>query len=193
MGIEMEPEYYDENVSRVNLLLEESPWRELYETAASFLPQAYDCTTIVDIGCGTGRFAKLLYNKGYTKYWGIDFSKARIDEAIRYVPDFEFSIANIFDEWVQSKLRKFNLFILLEVLEHVNDDMKLLSTLPSGSRVIFSVPNYDSKAHVRFFGSAGDVIQRYQKILNFSDGERRKRLRRKRQDRFIYLFSCFKR
>jgi 2-polyprenyl-3-methyl-5-hydroxy-6-metoxy-1,4-benzoquinol methylase len=109
------------------------------------------------------------------------------------VPDFEFSIANIFDEWVQSKLRKFNLFILLEVLEHVNDDMKLLSTLPSGSRVIFSVPNYDSKAHVRFFGSAGDVIQRYQKILNFSDGERRKRLRRKRQDRFIYLFSCFKR
>lgn len=193
MGVEKGPEYYDENVTRVNLPLGESPWRQLYETAASFLPPPYDCTTIVDIGCGTGRFAKLLCDRGYTKYWGIDFSEVRIGEDRRYVPVFEFSVASVFDEWVNERLNKYNMFILLEVLEHVNDDMKLLSILPSNSRIIFSVPNYDSVSHVRFFPTADDVIRRYQEILRFLDGTRLKNVRRQRRDKKIYLFSCVKR
>ncbi|MDI5789533.1 class I SAM-dependent methyltransferase [Bacillus licheniformis] len=46
----------------------------MYEEAARLLPESKD-ETIVDIGCGTGRFAKLLYDKGYRKYLGIDFPK----------------------------------------------------------------------------------------------------------------------
>jgi trans-aconitate methyltransferase len=192
MGVEKGPEYYDNNVTRVNLPLEESPWGELYQMAASLLPPPEDCSTVVDLGCGTGRFAKLLCDRGYTKYWGIDFSEVRIREARRYVPDFEFSVANVFDEWVQEKLRKFNLFILLEVLEHVNDDLKLLSTLPSDSRVVFSVPNYDSAGHVRFFRISDDVTRRYEETLDFSNGGILRQLKKKRRDRTIYVFSCVK-
>lgn len=193
MGVEKGPEYYDNNVTRVNLPLEESPWEELYKMAASLLPPPKDCPTVVDMGCGTGRFAKLLCNKGYTKYWGIDFSRVRISEARRYVPNFEFSVADLFDKWVRGKLYKFNLFILLEVLEHVNDDRKLLSILPSDSHVILSVPNYDSEGHVRFFENADETIRRYEELLDFSNGTRLEKHGIKDADRMIYLFSCVKR
>ena len=192
MGVAKDPKYYDENMARVNLPLELSPWRDLYDKAASLLPPPEECTTIVDIGCGTGRFARLLANRGYTSYWGIDFSELRINEAKRYVPQFTFSFANVLEEWVQEELTRFNLFVLLEVLEHISDDLKLLSALPPSSKVIFSVPNFDSRGHVRFFSIEDDVIHRYQQVLDFSNGERLKE-RRRAPDKMIYLFSCITR
>ena len=136
MGIEKGPDYYNIKLSGVIHPLETSPWRDLYEAAASLLsPQNH--AVIADIGCGTGRFARLLYNRGYTQYWGVDFSDARIYEARTYVPEFQFSVGNIFDSWVKDKFEKFNTFVLLENLEHIYEDLTLLSAIPNGSRVIF--------------------------------------------------------
>ena len=62
---------------------------------------------------------------------------------------------------------KVNCFICFEVLEHLKDDKKLLSLLPKGTRLIFSVPNYDSPSHVRYFESMSDVFHRYNDELTF--------------------------
>lgn len=83
----MPAEFYDQFIDRHLIPLEKSPWRKVYEEAARLLPESKD-ETIVDIGCGTGRFAKLLYDKGYRKYLGIDFSKGMLEEAKRYNPSF---------------------------------------------------------------------------------------------------------
>ena len=190
LGTEKRPDYYNSKLSGVIRPLETSPWRDLYEAAASLLsPQGH--AVIADIGCGTGRFARLLCDRGYTQYWGVDFSDARICEARTYVPEFQFSVGNIFDTWVKEKFRKFNTFVLLENLEHIDDDLTLLSTIPSGSRVIFSVPNYDSEAHVRFFNNAEEVIKRYSSLLDFSY-ERSTIMNKKRRERMIFLFGCIK-
>lgn len=46
---------------------------------------------------------------------------------------------------------------MLEVLEHLSKDRKVLMRLPKRSRIIFSVPNFDSASHVRVFHSEEDV------------------------------------
>lgn len=55
----MPAEFYDQFIDRHLIPLEKSPWKKVYEEAARLLPESKD-ETIVDIGCGTGRFAKLL-------------------------------------------------------------------------------------------------------------------------------------
>lgn len=52
-------------------------------------------------------------------------------------------------------------FIILEVLEHIEMDIDLLSKIPSREKVIFSVPNFDSFNHVRFFKDSASVNERY--------------------------------
>lgn len=167
MGSEKGSDYYDSHLSRVKLPLEESPWRDVYEIAASLLPAPDNHPNIADLGCGTGRFAKLLFNRGYEKYWGIDFSEARIKEARQYVPQFDFSVGNLLSEKIHAKFAEFNVFVILEVLEHINSDCDLLSKIPEGKPVIFSVPNYDSAAHVRYFNDSDEIVHRYSMLLNF--------------------------
>ena len=190
MGIEKGPDFYNVNMSRVIKPLEESPWLDVYEAAASLLPEP-NCAVIADIGCGTGRFARLISNKGYTKYWGVDFSDARIREARRYVPEFQFSAGNILDPQEQGKLKAFNTFVFLEVIEHISEDKSLFSIIPAGSTMIFSVPNFNSKAHVRYFNSTDEVIERYEMFVDFKIGTH-VILPRKRPGRLIFLFSGIK-
>src|SRR5687767_5497612 len=97
MGSERGPDYYDAKMTRVSEPLESSPWRSVYEKATELLPAppVLGEQTIADIGCGTGRFAELLRRRGYTRYWGIDFSPARVAEARRYVPQFEFVVGDV--------------------------------------------------------------------------------------------------
>lgn len=109
MGTEMPAEFYDQFIDRHLIPLEKSPWRKVYEEAARLLPESKD-ETIVDIGCGTGRFAKLLYDKGYRKYLGIDFSKGMLEEAKRYNPSFTFIEGNVYDEAIVRMLQKYHVF-----------------------------------------------------------------------------------
>ena len=191
MGEKQEPNFYDKRLERVSLPLEESPWKDVYESAASLLPSPAMCPKIADIGCGTGRFAKLLHQLGYTEYMGIDFSPARIREAKEYVPEFKFLVGDMFDKSFQRIFPDFNVFIILEVLEHIESDFKLLKRIPSGALIIFSVPNYDSAGHIRYFTDQESVLRRYSKYLDFSM-EQRVLLPRKKQGKYIFLFCCFK-
>lgn len=56
--------------------------------------------------------------------------------------------------------------ISLEFLEHVENDVNVVDQIRKGTRCIFSVPNFDSSAHVRYFSSEGEVRQRYGGLLD---------------------------
>lgn len=163
----------------------------MYEEAARLLPESKD-ETIVDIGCGTGRFAKLLYDKGYRKYLGIDFSKGMLEEAKRYNPSFTFIEGNVYDEAIVRMLQKYHVFVLLEVLEHIEKDKAFLSSLPQGSDMVISVPNYDSRAHVRHFKHIDEVIERYDGILDFQGTEKVVIKTSERLKNEIYVLNCKK-
>lgn len=163
MGEEMSAEHYDAALERVLLPLEQSPWLGVYAQAADFL--ATGSGAIADVACGTGRLARLLRLRGEHDYWGVDFSTARIDEARQYVPEATFDVGDLYDQHVRERLGDFDRVVALEILEHIEDDLGVLAAIKPGALVVFSVPNYDSAAHLRTFTSPAAACERYEHLL----------------------------
>lgn len=168
---EKQADFYDQGFADPRNLalrpLEQSPWLPLYSAAASQIPQA---ASIVDLGCGTGRFARLLYDDPARtgSYIGIDFSEVAIEEARRYVPQAEFRVADLRD----CEIPEADIYVCLEVLEHIDDDLGLLRRLPAGAGVVMSVPSFKAETHVRSFPSAADSIERYDEVVGLSAWQR---------------------
>lgn len=146
--------------------LADSPWRPLYREAARWIPDGHD---VVDLGCGTGRFlAELLLEPGRTgSAMGVDFSELALAEARRYVPNATFSQTDL-RTWGPDPARAGHTsYTCLEVLEHLDDDLDLIRRVPPGHQLVFSVPNYESEAHLRTFTSPGAVWHRYGPLVSF--------------------------
>lgn len=118
---------------------------------------------IIEIGCGSGLFANMLFDNGYTNYLGIDFSLQAINLAKKanavyeehFICDNAFEFLNTYSEMDNS------VFIIFEVLEHINNDIDLLELIPANSKIIFSVPNFKSFNHLRTFNDLDEIEKRY--------------------------------
>lgn len=120
----------------------------------------------MDLGCGPGQFAEYLRDLGFRYYLGIDFSRVAIETAekkfVRY-DDFRFIMADL----RTCPIPEADCYVLCETLEHLENDATLLSKLPEGKVIVGSVPSFDCKGHVRFFGHMDEVKERYEKYINF--------------------------
>lgn len=154
------------------LPLEQSPWLPLYDAAGDMLTRA-GYGPIVDLGCGTGRFARWLCDHDCSDYLGVDFAAEAISEAARYVSDgvelgrCRFDVCDLRD-WQPGMVHGSTVFVCLEVLEHLDDDRELIGRIPPGHRVVFSVPNYPSSTHVRCFPHLREVFVRYDRMLDIT-------------------------
>lgn len=158
-------EWYDDALegSRALAPLDQSSALPVYQTASSLLPDL----PIVDLGCGTGRFAELLRRQGRFAYRGYDFAREVVAEASRYCDSFEFQMVDI-RRWEHGpELPDECCYVLLEVLEHLDDDRDALRRIPPGLPVVFSVPNFWSQSHVRRFLQPRHVFERYGDLLDF--------------------------
>jgi len=163
--MEQGPEYSEKYVEQYLSERHKDIYFPLYRAAIDFLPEDKD-RMIVDLGCAVGWIGKLVLEKGYKNYVGIDFSSGMIEAAKLNVPQGTFVLGYLRDPKTQVLFRDYDIFVTLEVLEHIRDDLKLVESLPSGSLVIFSVPNFRSAAHVRWFDDVGAVIDRYDDLLD---------------------------
>lgn len=149
--------------------LDDSPWLPIYEAAAKLVNVG---DPICDLGCGPGLFAQLLNTRGHLGgYWGIDFSKVAIRKARRI------RLSCCYANFTQADLRYWKppddlidgvVFTCTEVLEHLDGDIELIAGLPPGHRLIATVPNYGSEAHVRKFLGPGQIWERYSPYLLFT-------------------------
>lgn len=108
-----------------------SRYEELYKTVASMC----SCR-VLDMGCGTGELKK--HMPDYCLYHGFDFTESAKGEG--------FSLGDIYEY----PLEGHQTFVMLEVLEHV-DDLRVLRRIPPASTVIFSVPSFPDPAHLRTY------------------------------------------
>ena len=127
---------------------------------------------IADIGCGPGQFADMLFARfeDKIKYTGVDFSGVAIKTARELVPGYNFRWSDA-KEYI-NKDPEYDLIILLEFLEHVDNDLDIMGLIPEGKRVIFSVPSYDSEAHVRTFAIQDEIFERYGDLINIDEAYR---------------------
>lgn len=117
---------------------------------------------VIDLGCGSGQFAKLLLNNGKNFICGIDFSVEAIEIARQLNPGnkFQFFMRDLVADFqIPSVL--YDLVTCFEVLEHITEDLDVIKKIDSGKRFIFSVPNYDYRSHVRKFNSEMQILRRY--------------------------------
>jgi trans-aconitate methyltransferase len=152
--------------------LETSPWLTTYTRVAELIAPNEE---VVDLGCGTGRLIELLYRRDhYGRITGVDWSVNALAEAQRYAtpkhadaPPPEWQLCDL-DEWRPDPLRAGNtIYVCCEVLEHLEDDLRLVQRIPPGHRLILTVPNFHSESHLRIFPGAGDVWRRYAPWLLF--------------------------
>jgi 2-polyprenyl-3-methyl-5-hydroxy-6-metoxy-1,4-benzoquinol methylase len=120
---------------------------------------------VVDLGCGSGQFAKLLIKKNKRFVYAVDYSNEAISIAKGLNPEYsdKFVVKNLLKDY---KLPAHDLIICFEVLEHITEDLSVVRKIQSGKRFIFSVPNYDYKSHVRKFETEEDILSRYGNLLD---------------------------
>lgn len=138
-----------------------SPYLNVYNKVSSYISPT---DSVVELGCGTGQLMELLQDKGIAKYIGYDFSdegvrqtKARIKKA-----GYE---AYIQDLYKVTSFPTANVYVSVEVMEHLEDDLKVISRIPKGGTVIITVPNYLGGSHVRKFDTEEEVVERYKELL----------------------------
>lgn len=156
--------------------LDENPWLPLYIAAYALVPA--DTAPIVDLGCGVGRFADHVSRHHRGHYYGCDFSEVAIQTAIASdlriggCPNhFTFEQLDLRD-WTPDTAPAGAVFVCLEVLEHLDDDLGLVAKIPPGAPLIASVPNYESDTHVRTFPTVGAIWQRYEHLLDIAHWQR---------------------
>lgn len=145
-----------------NLSYRDSPYYVLWTQIIQFLKKVEN-PRILEIGCGSGQFASYLYDEGYRRYHGFDFSNKAIDIAKRTVKQ-SFAIGNAEDP--SSYNYDYNVVVALEVMEHVKEDLAIIKRIKKGTYFLFSLPTFDDPAHVRWFTTHQAIANRYYTLLD---------------------------
>lgn len=164
--------------------LEESAYFSLWKKAVDMIGEK---DVVLELGCGPGLFAYLALEHGIDYRLGLDFSQEAIDQARKNNPDYgdHFKVRDI-TKTTPKAYRKMDVVVCLEVLEHIEDDIDVVKTIPGGMKVIFSVPDYDSESHVRRFKRFKKVRRRYGDLIKI---ESREKARPQEFQKNIWLFK----
>jgi 2-polyprenyl-3-methyl-5-hydroxy-6-metoxy-1,4-benzoquinol methylase len=162
---EFPPEWYDavyRTTPRYHTEYTGSHWYPVWTVIASKIPRT---ARVLEIGCGPGQFARLLLDRRVQSYRGFDFSTEAIAMAKRQSPEGDFSVADALTTPLLDD-RTYDTVVCTEVLEHVRDDLRILSRIPAGVRCLITVPSYNSTSHVRFFETSEAVSSRYASLFD---------------------------
>lgn len=126
------------------------------------------CRSILEVGCGNGFLAELILNDCVCKYTGFDFSQAALSNAGARTNRPElFYHANALHR--NAYWGEYDGVVCTEVLEHIEDDFRVIRNWREGAWCFCSVPNFDYEGHVRFFRSAEAVKSRYGKLIRIEN------------------------
>jgi len=119
---------------------------------------------VLEIGCGVGGNVGLLSQSGH--YRGIDMHKPAIDYCSEKYPQFKFQCTRVEDIPQEFNSNKFDSIYILDVLEHINDELAILKSslnyLTQNGKILLTVPAF------KFLWSPHDEfvhhVRRYTKV-----------------------------
>lgn len=121
---------------------------------------------VLEVGCGTGALAHMLFDTFPVSYRGFDFSPVAVEKARRRTGRHsEFFLGDATAHATYAGLQ-YDALVCTEVLEHIEDDLLAVSHWAPGTFCVCSVPNYDAPDHVRHFRTSDEVVDRYGALLD---------------------------
>jgi len=120
--------------------------------------------SVIEVGCGTGEFARLLRDLGIPEYLGLDTNAARLAKARANCPEYQFEVADVF---LTNHLRgeNYDVAVMTGFLEFVRWDLVALELVRPHRRVLGTVTAGDEPGRVRQFTSASQVLDHYSPVL----------------------------
>jgi SAM-dependent methyltransferase len=125
---------------------------------------------ICDLGCGAGNFTGVMVQKNQRPevYLGVDNSHAQISVARAAYPGWSFIYGDFMSPAIRERYERYDAFLLLNVLDCLEDDLALLEILPSGKPVLFSMPRSSRAESLRFCPDNFSLKERYGSYLSVS-------------------------
>jgi hypothetical protein len=111
---------------------------------------------IVEVGCNNGANSVCNFISSPSRYVGIDNQFGKIKEARKTFPDFTFFCMDCLSKKAKKIIKASDILVSFQTLEHIgtekgDEDLKLLSLIRKNKKIIISVPNFDSRYHVRYY------------------------------------------
>lgn len=151
-----------------------SPYYPLFCAVRDSL-RKHKAQRVLEVGCGTGTMAHMLFDTTQLTYCGFDFSPIAVEKAIKRTGHTNvFFVGDATSSATYANLN-YDSVICTEVLEHIEDDLLTMSHWAPGTLCVCSVPNYDADTHVRHFRSADEVTKRYESLLDIQSIKTRRK------------------
>jgi len=122
---------------------------------------------VLEIGVGTGFYTGLLRRAGVKKYLGMDITDVLFGRLREEYPQFEFVRGDITSDIIEGK---FDLIVMMDVVEHIVSESKLTSAMKNvrrcmSERGVFVLSGIQEKARKHLFynrsWSPRDIIDRF--------------------------------
>ncbi|MDR1043645.1 MAG: class I SAM-dependent methyltransferase [Candidatus Adiutrix sp.] len=123
---------------------------------------------VADLGCGAGNFVSVMIARHQRPevYLGIDHHHSQISIAKAAYPGWKFIYGDFTQERIRAEYERYGAFLMLNLLETVDDDLAFLATMPEGKPLVFSVPRFEGEAGRLFLPDNSEVYERYSSILS---------------------------
>jgi len=115
------------------------------------------CNSILDVGCGAGRYFRFFRSLGFRELCGLEYDEANIEKARALneeVPDVEIIQGDIRALPSPYEAEHFDAVVSLGLVEHftypVDNIRKLLNTVRPGGTVILEMPNFRNCIYYRY-------------------------------------------
>jgi 2-polyprenyl-3-methyl-5-hydroxy-6-metoxy-1,4-benzoquinol methylase len=164
MGTEKDSKFYDAAYHRAKYLTHYTltRWYERFQLTANRI--GLD-ERVLEIGCGTGQLANLLFDEQKRTYKGYDFSERAIEVCNGLDLDpMSFEVGNAYNHELY---KDYDVFLCCETLEHLQDK-EVLKLVEKGKKIVLSLPDFAADNHLFHIQSKEDLISRYAKEIKFS-------------------------
>jgi trans-aconitate methyltransferase len=125
---------------------------------------------VCDLGCGNGNFAGVMVERNQRPevYLGVDMSHSKIKTAKGAYPGWSFLYGDFNSREIREKYERFEAYLLLHVMDVLEDDLAFLDTVPQGKHLVFSLPRFEKEGSKRFFPDLSSLREHYSSLIRIT-------------------------